>query len=140
MRNCPKCGSKDYVTTTGYKKCNQCGEVFMNNNEPYLKDEIGQEVRVGDYVVTNVKTSYKNFMIKKVTKLHKQSVEIHIDELDYYAYAGHNYEQIITRNYFIKASMEQVEAYDKKRKHRAEELGHVWVAHDASMGQGPGIV
>lgn len=88
--------------------------------DDFVKDEFGAEVRAGDYVITHLMTSAKNFVIKEVLRVFPKGnqVEIELDDLDYYFGNHITQKKQCKRNIFIKASQEQIDTYTNGRRAR----------------------
>ena len=88
----------------------------------FIYDDIGQEVRVGDYILTHLTTTSINHIIKKVEKIGKQP-SITIDGLDRYWSDSDGQLEHTTRKKFVKVSHDQWLAYEKFREKRKIERG-----------------
>lgn len=97
-----------------------------------MTDDIGQEVNIGDYVITQTK-KYRSTIIVPVTAIHKNGVVVAIDQLDCSYYASHynsgpRKERFLAGDFeeerekhmsFIKASDDQIQHYKiSRRKYR----------------------
>lgn len=95
----------------------------------FVKDEFGQEVRVGYWVITYTKSSAKTYIVKEVKRILPNSsmVEIEVDNFDnHFVYPGNNKVKLEKRNIFIKASSDQITAYENIRQKRKDSLNQIF--------------